>query len=44
MLKDFPRKLTVLNIDNVIEDYLKLLKTSPLNIEAKNVLSFLNKN
>ncbi len=43
MIKNIPRKLTASNINEAINLYLNLLKTSPINIEAKNVLGFLNK-
>ena len=41
MIKE--RKLTSANIDNTIKEYLDLLKTTPINVEAGNVLSFLTK-
>ena len=42
-MKNVPRELTASNINEAIAIYLNLLKTSPINIEAKNVLGFLTK-
>ena len=42
-MQNIPRQLNIKNIDQSILDYKTLLKTTPISIEADNVLSFLTK-